>query len=157
LISSILLWIVNRVAANPNPVRKLYYSSFFSSCLFFKKVSISFSNCLSASVGGTSTSFATSRNEGLPSRTISFIVIISLITPKMFIICIGPFLKDWDCGYSSHRKNCFFWYKIYILRRMHWFVIRCCPLLPAGTASASLPWQRVCRRCWQRTVLVDLP
>src|SRR5690625_2350224 len=27
----------------------------------------------------------------------------------------------------------------------------------AGTASASLPWQRVCRRCSQRTVLVDLP
>src|SRR5699024_105446 len=107
LISSILLWIVNRVAANPNPVRKLYYSSFFSSCLFFKKVSISFSNCLSASVGGTSTSFATSRNEGLPSRTISFIVIISLITPKMFIICIGSYLKDWDwdCAYSSHQKH----------------------------------------------------
>src|SRR5699024_11343172 len=69
--------------------------------------SISFSNCLSASVGGTSTSFATSRNEGLPSRTISFIVIISLITPKMFIICIGSFLKDWDwdCAYSSHQKH----------------------------------------------------
>src|SRR5699024_5450641 len=52
-------------------------------------------------------SFATSRNEGLPSRTISFIVIISLITPKMFIICIGSFLKDWDwdCAYSSHQKH----------------------------------------------------
>src|SRR5699024_1104664 len=30
-------------------------------------------------------------------------------------------------------------------------------MLSAGTALASLPWQRVCRRCSQRTVLVDLP
>src|SRR5699024_1179379 len=36
-------------------------------------------------------------------------------------------------------------------------VFRCGPLLSAGTASASLPWQRVCRRCSQRTVLVGLP
>src|SRR5699024_10316607 len=36
-------------------------------------------------------------------------------------------------------------------------VFRRVPLLSAGTASASLPWQRVCRRCSQRTVLVGLP
>src|SRR5699024_4156875 len=30
-------------------------------------------------------------------------------------------------------------------------------VLSAGTALASLPWQRVCRRSSQRTVLVDLP
>src|SRR5690625_2932861 len=35
-------------------------------------------------------------------------------------------------------------------------VFRYGPLLSAGTASASLPWQRVCRRCSQRTVLVGL-
>src|SRR5699024_10078079 len=40
---------------------------------------------------------------------------------------------------------------------MRWGVLRYGPLLSAGTASASLPWQRVCRRCSQRTVLVDLP
>src|SRR5690625_4584104 len=37
------------------------------------------------------------------------------------------------------------------------FDFRCGPLLSAGTASVSLPWQRVCRRCSQRTVLVDQP
>jgi len=40
---------------------------------------------------------------------------------------------------------------------MRGFVFRCGPLLSAGTASVSLPWQRVCRRCSQRTGLVDLP
>src|SRR5699024_8462921 len=30
-------------------------------------------------------------------------------------------------------------------------------MLSAGTAVACLRWQRVCRRCSQRTVLVDLP
>src|SRR5699024_2858089 len=33
----------------------------------------------------------------------------------------------------------------------------CADLFSAGTASASLPWQRVCRRCSQRTVLVGPP
>src|SRR5699024_406280 len=34
---------------------------------------------------------------------------------------------------------------------------RCGPLLSAGTPSASLPWQRVCRRCSQRPALGDPP
>src|SRR5699024_5999940 len=47
-----------------------------------------------------------------------------------------------------------FLHKIYKLRRIRGFVFRCGPLLSAGTASASLPQQGVCRRCPQRTFLV---
>src|SRR5699024_12795311 len=47
-----------------------------------------------------------------------------------------------------------FLHKIYKLRRVRGFVFRCGPLLSAGTASASLPRQEVCRRCPQRTFLV---
>ena len=64
-------------------------------------------------------------------------------------------------------KDYWFWHNIYKLEvKAGWFANTCAIaavrdrsgwMLSAGTASASLPWQRVCRRCSQRTVLVDLP